>query len=258
MPTAPSVILVFIAGMATVATPCVLPILPAMLSGSVGSRLRPLAIVTGMAITFTLMGLLVFTIASFSYFTDYLRWFSIVFIIGMGAVLFDDDINNEYVKISSSIVDFGRERVSFLGNVSEKAPREGLLGGLFLGMSLGVVWIPCVGPILTSVFAFVAESTAGSGNLLHGTVLLLAYSLGVGFPMLFIAYSGKSVSGRVKWFSKNTHFLKKVSGLVLILVGLMMLFGIDKYLKAMLLPYSVTVDTEITRLYEKYLAIYGF
>ncbi len=258
MPTAPSVLLVFIAGMATVATPCVLPILPAMLSGSVGSRLRPVAIVTGMAITFTLMGLLVFAIASFSFFTEYLRWFSVFFIIGMGAVLFDDDINNEYVRISSSIVNFGRERVSFLGKFSERAPREGLLGGLFLGMSLGVVWIPCVGPILTSVFAFVAESTAGSGSLLHGAVLLLAYSLGVGIPMLFIAYSGKSISGRVRWFSKNTHFLKKLSGLVLILVGLMMLFGIDKYLKALLLPYSVTVDTEISRLYENYLRIYGF
>jgi cytochrome c biogenesis protein CcdA len=172
-------------------------------------------------------------------------------------VLFDDDINNEYVKISSSIVNFGRERVSFFGKISERAPKEGLLGCLFLGMSLGIVWIPCVGPILTSVFAFVAESTAGSGNIIHGTTLLLAYSLGVGFPMLFIAYSGKSISGRVKYFSKNTHLIKKISGLVLILVGLMMLFGIDKYLKAMLLPYSITVDTEITRLYNNYLGVHG-
>ncbi len=104
MPTAPSVFWVFIAGMATVITPCVLPILPAVLSGSVGSRLRPLAIVTGMSITFTLMGLLVSAVASFSFFTEYLRCFSIFLIIGMGAVLFDDDVNDGYVKISSSVV----------------------------------------------------------------------------------------------------------------------------------------------------------
>jgi cytochrome c-type biogenesis protein len=253
MSAAPPILLVFLAGMATVATPCVLPILPAVLSGSVGSRLRPLAIVAGMAITFTMMGLLVLTVASFSFFTDYLRWFSIFVIIGMGAVLFDDDINEIYVKISSSVVNFANENLSFLGKITSKAPPEGLLGGLFLGMSLGVLWIPCVGPILGSVFTVVAESSAGSSNISYGLILLLSYSLGVGIPMLVIAYSGKSVSGRVKWFSKRSHFFKKLSGLVLILVGLMMLFSIDKYLKTLFLPYSVNIDAEISRLYEQYL-----
>lgn len=237
MPTPPSVFWVFIAGMATVITPCVLPILPAVLSGSVGSRIRPVAIVTGMSITFTLLGLLISAIASFTFFADYLRWLSILFIISMGAILFDDDINQEYVKISSSIVNLVRQHVSFLGNIGSLAPREGLLGGLFLGMSLGILWIPCVGPILGAVFAFVAESSASAGNLLHGTILLLVYSLGVGIPMLTIAYSGKRISGRVTWFVKRGHFFKKLSGLVLILVGLMMLFGIDRYLQAKLLPY---------------------
>ncbi len=237
MPTAPSAFWVFIAGMATVITPCVLPILPAVLSGSVGSRLRPLAIVTGMSITFTLMGLLVSAVASFSFFTEYMSWFSIFFIIGMGAILFDDDINDGYVKVSSSIVNSARERFSFLGKLTSKAPGEGLLGGLFLGMSLGILWIPCVGPILGSVFAFVAESSASSGGLMQGAILLLVYSLGVSIPMLIIAYSGKSISGRVKWFVKRGHFFKKLSGLILILVGLMMLFDIDKYIKTVLLPY---------------------
>jgi cytochrome c-type biogenesis protein len=253
MSVAPPILLVFIAGMATVATPCVLPILPAVLSGSVGSRFRPLAIVAGMTITFTLMGLLIFTVASFTFFTDYLRWLSIFIIIGMGAVLFDDDINEVYVGISSSMLNYGRERFSFIGSISKSAPSEGLLGGLFLGMSLGIIWIPCVGPILSSVFMYVAESSAGSGNILQGVTLLLAYSLGVGIPMLIIAYSGKSVSGRVKWFSRRSHFFKKLSGLILVLVGLMMLFGIDKYLKLLFLPYSVNIDNMISGFYDQYL-----
>ncbi len=231
MPTAPSVFWVFMAGLATVITPCVLPILPAVLSGSVGSRLRPLAIVTGMSTTFTLMGILVSAVASFTFFAEYLRWLSIFFIIGMGAVLFDDDVNEGYVKVSSSVVNFARERASFIGGM----PGEGLPGGFVLGMSLGILWIPCVGPILGAVFAYVAESSAS--NLLHGTFLLLVYSLGVSIPMLVIAYSGKRISSRVSWFVKRGHFFKKLSGLVLIIVGLMMLFGIDRYLKAALLPY---------------------
>ncbi|MDW7727979.1 MAG: cytochrome c biogenesis CcdA family protein [Candidatus Methanoperedens sp.] len=237
MPTAPSVIMVFIAGLATVITPCVLPILPAILSGSVGSRLRPIAIVTGMTITFTLMGILISAVASFGYVTDYLRWFSIFFIIGMGAVLFDDDINNEYVKITSSIVNFIRQHITFFADMESKVPKDGLMGGLFLGMSLGILWIPCVGPILGSVFAFVAESSASSGNLLHAAFLLIVYSMGVSIPMLVIAYSGKKYSGRISWFVKRGPFFKKLSGLALILVGLMLLFGIDRYLQTILLPY---------------------
>jgi cytochrome c biogenesis protein CcdA len=243
-------LLVFLAGMATVATPCVLPILPAVLSGSVGSRLRPIAIVTGMSLSFTLMGLLVFSVASFGFLTDYLRGFSIFIIIGMGAVLLDDDINEIYVRISSSVINFMREHLSFMGKINSKANPEGLLGGFFLGMSLGILWIPCVGPILGSVFSVVAET--GSGNISYGLTLLLTYSLGVSLPMLIIAYSGKSVSGRVKWFSKRSHFFKKLSGLVLILVGLMMLFGIDKYLKILFLPYSINIDNDISRLYEHF------
>ncbi|MBE0520645.1 MAG: cytochrome c biogenesis protein CcdA [Candidatus Methanoperedenaceae archaeon] len=237
MPTTPSAIMVFIAGLATVVTPCVLPILPAILSGSVGSRLRPIAIVTGMSITFTLMGILISAVASFGYVTDYLRWFSIFFIIGMGAVLFDDDINNEYVKITSSTMNFARQNLPFLGNLEAKVPQGGLFGGLFLGMSLGIIWIPCVGPILGAVLAFVAESSAGSGSLLYPASLLVVYSMGVSIPMLIIAYSGKKVSGHVSWFVKRGHFFKKLSGLMLILVGLMLLFGVDKYLQAKLLPY---------------------
>src|SRR3989304_8951031 len=118
MLAAPSVFWVFMAGMATVITPCVLPILPAVLSGSVGSKLRPVAIVTGMSITFTLMGVLISAVTSFGFFAEYLRWFSIFLIIGMGAVLFDDDINQAYMRISSSAVNFAGEHVSFPGKVS--------------------------------------------------------------------------------------------------------------------------------------------
>jgi cytochrome c-type biogenesis protein len=236
MPTAPSIFLVFLAGMATVMTPCILPILPLVLSGSVGSRMRPLAIVTGMSITFTTMGILVSAVASFSFFAEYLRWFSIFFIIGMGAVLFDDDINEGYVRISSLILNSAGERISFPEKLSSRAAGDGIPGGLFLGMSLGIVWIPCAGPILGAVLAYAAGST-GAGNLLHGVILLLVYSLGAGIPMLIIAYSGKSISGKIKWFVKRAPFFKKLSGLILILSGLMMLFGIDRYLQTLLLFY---------------------
>jgi len=104
----------------------------------------------------------------------------------------------------------------------------GLLGGFALGLSLGVLWIPCVGPILGAVLAHVAAGAAGSGSLLYGAFQLFIYSLGVGVPMLIIAYSGKTISRRSRRLSRYVPLSKKISGLVLVSVGLMMLFGVDK------------------------------
>lgn len=235
----PSIVLAFVAGLFTVVTPCILPILPAMLAGSSGGRLRPVAIVAGMSLTFTLMGVAVSAVGSvFVPFEPGLRWFSLLFIIGMGAVLYDDDINLEFVKITSRFSQLIGDNVGSLVPDrlrlrSTGSSEEGLPGAFTLGMSLGVLWIPCVGPILGSILALVGFG----GNVAHGAILLLTYSIGVSIPMLLIAYFGKSVSGRVQWFARNGHRLKKMSGAALMLVGLAMLFGIDKWLQSILLPY---------------------
>ncbi len=233
-PTAPSIILVFIAGLVTILKPCCLPLVPAVMSGSAGGRLRPVAIVTGMTLSFTVMGTLVSGFgAAFGGFADTLRSLSILFIIGMGAVLFDDDINAEFIKISSSITQGLRNNVGFLNRSSSNTPEQGLFGGFFLGMSLGIVWIPCVGPILGAVLAYVASV----GNVTYGAWMLFVYSVGMSLPMLSIAYYGKKVTNRYKWFMRNGEMLKKLAGLILIVVGIMLLFNIDKLMIRLLSPY---------------------
>ncbi|MCL7412756.1 MAG: cytochrome c biogenesis CcdA family protein [ANME-2 cluster archaeon] len=231
----PSIVLAFIAGLLTVITPCILPILPAMLAGSSGGRFRPVAIVAGMSLTFTLMGVAISAVgAVFAPFESVLRWFSLLFIIGMGAVLYDDDINSIFVKITSRLSQSVSESFGSIVPKRFKSKNEdGLFGAFTLGMSLGVLWIPCVGPILGSILALVGFG----GNVTYGAVLLLTYSIGVSIPMLLIAYFGKSVSGRIQWFARNGSRLKKMSGAALMLVGLAMLFGVDKMLQAILLPY---------------------
>ena len=110
------------------------------------------------------------------------------------------------------------------------------MSGFFLGMSLGVLWIPCVGPILGAVLALVASV----GNLTYGASMLFVYSIGMSLPMLSIAYYGKKITNRYKWFSRNGELLKKLSGLVLILIGIMLLFGVDKLMIKWLSPYFPT------------------
>ncbi len=232
----PTVVLAFLAGILTVATPCVLPILPPMLAGSVGNKLRPLLIVLGSTITFTLMGGL-FSILGIAGggFGNTMRLFFIALIVAFGAVWADEDINDLYTKYSSRIINkfFRMPTVSTRG--------DSLLGAFVLGLSLGIVWIPCVGPILGAVLGYAAIQ----GNLISGSILLFSYSVGLGIPMLAIAYGGKRLSGKIEWTRKNSHTLKKVAGWILILTGLAMLFGLDQYVQILVLPYFPELETAL-------------
>ncbi|CAG1008762.1 MAG: cytochrome c biogenesis CcdA family protein [Candidatus Methanoperedens sp.] len=235
-PSELSIFIVFLAGVVTIMKPCCLPLVPVIFSGSGGHRLRPLAIVSGLTVSFTTMGVLVSAFgATFGAYTDYLRNIAILFIISMGLVLFDEDVNMEFMKISGSITQRLRD-IGFLNKFSSKMPEGSLMGGFFLGMSLGVLWIPCVGPILGAVLALVASV----GNLTYGASMLFVYSIGMSLPMLSIAYYGKKITNRYKWFSRNGELLKKLSGLVLILIGIMLLFGVDKLFIKWLSPYFPT------------------
>jgi cytochrome c biogenesis protein CcdA len=99
-----SIFIVFLAGIVTILKPCCLPLVPVIFSGSGGHRLRPLAIVSGLTVSFTTMGVLVSAFgATFGAYTDYLRNIAILFIMTMGLVLFDEDVNMEFMKISGRI-----------------------------------------------------------------------------------------------------------------------------------------------------------
>lgn len=236
--TEPTLLLAFLAGLLTVTTPCVLPILPPMLAGSVGHKLRPALIVAGSSMTFTLMG------GAFSALgvmageaREYVRLFFIAVIIAFGAVMADEEIGALYARYSA-------RAVSKILPSEKPQKQNSLFGAFLLGMSLGIVWIPCVGPILGSVLAYASYQS----NLLSGSLLLLAYSLGLGLPMLAIAYGGKRISGRVEWAKKNSLALKKFAGWVLIISGAAMLLGADKYLQRALLPYISDFELRLLEL----------
>ncbi len=235
-PSELSIFIVFLAGAVTIMKPCCLPLVPVIFSGSGGHSLRPLAIVSGLTVSFTTMGVLVSAFgATFGAYTDYLRNIAILFIISMGFVLFDEDVNMEFMKVSGSITQRLRG-IGFFNNFSSRMPQGSLMSGFFLGLSLGVLWIPCVGPILGAVLALVASV----GNLTYGASMLFVYSIGMSLPMLSIAYYGKKITNRYKWFSRNGELLKKLSGLVLIFIGIMLLFGIDKLMIKWISPYFPT------------------
>jgi len=98
---------------------------------------------------------------------------------------------------------------------------EGPVSGLLLGFSLGVLWIPCIGPILGSILTMVALE----GNTTVGAFTLSIYSLGFAIPMLVLAYSARFSSSKMKLIARHDAKIKKGAGIVLILFGLWMIYN---------------------------------
>src|SRR5262249_6131639 len=129
-----------------------------------------------------------------------------VFILLMGfALLFDLSLFNSFSKFP------------LLAGMNE----EGTVPGLLLGLSLGVLWIPCIGPILGSILTMVALE----GDAFGGATALSIYSLGFSLPMLMLAYSAQFSSSKMKLITRYDAVFKKGSGIVLILFGLWMVYN---------------------------------
>lgn len=229
-------VLAFLAGLVTVATPCILPILPPMLAGSIGHKLRPIMIVSGMAMSFTLMGGLFSALGIAAGISSGVYRLVLGFvIIGFGATMVDEEINEIYSKYSSMFVN---SLMGLFKRGTKEASSEESLGGAFvLGLTLGILWIPCVGPILGPVLAYASVLD----TVIGGSLLLLAYSAGLALPMLAIAYGGKLVLARVGSF-KKVHLVKKIGGWVLILTGVAIILGLDRALQTVVLPYYPDVE----------------
>lgn len=200
-----SPVVAFGAGILSILSPCILPLLPAVLASSAGKgKLRPLTIVLGVTISFTLMGIVTSAFgAAFQAYTGQLKILAEILILTMGlAMLFEISLFNAFA------------RFPLLAGMNEGGP----ISGLLLGLSLGVLWIPCVGPILASILTMVALE----GSTSNGALTLMIYSAGFAVPMLLLAYSAHLSTSKIKLISRYDAALKKIAGLVLILVGLWM------------------------------------
>jgi cytochrome c biogenesis protein CcdA len=197
----------FFAGMVSVLSPCILPVIPAVFAYSTEKgKFRPLAIVLGLSISFTSMGIITSLFGSkLTAYLGYLNIFAEVLLIIMGlALLFDLNIFNVFGNFS------------FLANPK----REGLFGGFLLGLSLGVVWLPCVGKVLGAILTMVAVS----GKVAYGASMLFIYSIGFSIPMLFVAYSANFSSSKIRGVSKYGSQLKTIAGLIVLGVGFYMIY----------------------------------
>ena len=212
-------LLATLAGVATIASPCILPVLPIVLATTAGrSRAEPLLIILGFVATFAAGGILIGALsASSGALQQGIRTGSILLLLVAGLVClwpapFDGLVQRVRILIAS------RGSVS-----SHRLPAIGKLGALMVGVSLGFAWAPCAGPILASVLALAASSQAPG----RATLLLGAYAVGAGLPMLAIAYGGDRVSSRLGFFNRRAGLFRKVFGAVAVGFAVLQLLQYD-------------------------------
>ena len=207
-----AVALSFGAGLARVASPCVLPVVPIIVAGTADEhRSRPALVVAGISASFVAMGVLTSLFgATVGPALPLLEKVVGVVVVAFGLLLLAD------VNVF--------KRLTWLQRIQPSG--GGRWSGLLLGLSLGLVWIPCVGPMLSSVLAMVATK----GSLAAGVVLLLVYSLGFAVPMLAVGYGSQALRQRFRALAAHPVAVRWASGLLLVAFGAVilrqgMLFG---------------------------------
>lgn len=201
---------VFLAGIVSFFTPCVLPLLPAYSAllfgcderGETHGLLNSSAFLLGFCLVFVAMGATVGALADF--FWDYqqlIRKIGAVFMIVMGCYM---------LGIFKPLV-LEQERRPLL-----KRTFNGPVGAFVFGIAFTVGWTPCVSPILASVLAY-ASTTATAAQ---GSMFLLVYALGFCIPFLAMAALANSYMQKLRSLYKYLPLIQKISGAVIILLGI--------------------------------------
>ena len=203
----------FIAGAATAVSPCVLPVLPIALSaGATGGRRRPLGIVAGLAVSFTFaIVALVYVISALGLPNELLRDLAIGVLLAFGAVLMIPPLAARLEAWLSGLS--GRLGVRRTGG-------DGFWSGTVLGASLGILYVPCAGPILAGVITVTASQSFNAGRL----AVALAYGLGSALVLYLLMIGGRRI---VRPLARRGALLQVLTGAVMVVVGLAMLGEYD-------------------------------
>src|ERR1044072_5301652 len=169
------VLFAFIAGAGTALSPCVLPVLPALLSaGATGGRRRPLGIVIGLAITFTITIVGLATVVDGVGLGDgSLRSLAVIVLLVFGVTLLVPRVADRLEAWLSPLIGLG-----------PKSGGDGFVSGLGVGAALGFVYAPCAGPILAAVLSV----SASSGRTV---AVALAYAIGSAVALFILALGGR-------------------------------------------------------------------
>lgn len=233
-----SLILALLAGMLSTLSPCVLPLLPAIIMGATAQhRLGPVALAGGLALSFAGIGLFVATIGYGLGLTGELfRFIGGLLMLGIGTVLLVPAAQGKWAIAAGPLQSWTE---TTFGGLST----SGWKGQFGLGLLLGVVWAPCVGPTLGAASLLAAQGK----DLARVAMTTSLFAVGAALPLLLLALASRSALRTwARRLSGGAGWGKLVLGAILATVGVLVLTGHDKQIEAYLVSISPAWLTALT------------
>jgi cytochrome c biogenesis protein CcdA/thiol-disulfide isomerase/thioredoxin len=219
------VVFAFVAGAATALSPCVLPVLPvALAAGATGGRRRPLGVVTGLVLSFTFATVaLVYLLSALGLPDKLFRTLAIVVLAGAGVALL---VPAAAARIEAWLGRIAPRAPAAVKNDHRSAARTGRLAhdgfgsGVLLGLSLGLVYAPCAGPILAGVITVSASQDFTAGRL----AVAFAYSAGSAVVLYALMLGGRRLTAPL---ARRSGTFQQAMGAVLLVVAVVMATELD-------------------------------
>lgn len=199
--------LAFVEGFGLIISPCILPILPIILAGSLeSSKKRPIGIVVGFVFMFALFTFFSRKLVQYSGIDlTLIRHISYVLLALFGVVMLSSVLTEKFARLTQKLGNTG-------SSLSANNPQGGFFSGIIFGALVGLIWTPCAGPILAAVIVQTVIQTTS----LSSFFVILAFGIGAAIPMLIIALFGRKMMNRFSFFKKHTELFRKVLGVIII------------------------------------------
>lgn len=230
--------LAFGAGILSILSPCVLPLLPIILGTATAEhRAGPLALASGLAISFVVIGVFVATVGfSIGLDAGVFRSLAAIMLIAFGLLLAIPSLQHRF---SAKLGPFGDWVEARFGGIST----NGLRGQFNVGMLLGAVWSPCIGPTLGTAMVLAAQGK----NLTSVILTMTAFGLGSAVPLIGLGMLSRNALQTWRGHLMNASAgLKLVFAGLLVVVGVLILTGWDKQLATILVEASPDWLTQLT------------
>lgn len=249
------IVIGLLGGLITGISPCILPMLPAIFfaggvqgarnRGAGGDRaarvntavrtrrsLRPYIVIAGLVLSFsffTLLGSLLLTALGLP--QDLLRWAGIGLLAALGVGMIVPKFEQVLERPFQRIAVFGANR---------GAARQDR-GAFMLGLGLGVLYVPCAGPVLAAITVAGATGNIGSGTV----ALTVSFAVGAALPLLVFALAGRRIAERVDAFQRHTKAIRTTGGVVVILLAVALALNIPAAIQRMLPDYTGALQQRI-------------
>lgn len=238
MSSALNPLLAYGAGALTILSPCVLPLVPIVLgSAAQKHRFGPLALAAGLVVSFTGTGFLVAAFGeSLGIDSEIVRFAGAILLVLIGLVLLIPALQHVAERAAAPLANWASRQ-------SGSLDRFGLAGQAGIGLLLGLVWSPCVGPTLGAATILAAQGQ----DLGEVALVMAAFGLGIASVLLVIALAARGVIAR--WRGRMLSAGsggKKLLGVLVIAVGVMIVTGVDRLIEALVVSNSPTWLIDLT------------